>query len=362
MPNPYDITQVDIPGVYGAVQTAHMNRIQQMLGERQVQAADRQADRENQITQARLALFGQLSGNRGASSGAAGAATPAAPSPSPVDAVSASYGLAPTATPAITPVGLPGANPAGTPSLAGAAPPATPAPTAGPMRIDPNSPEARNLIMADPEHGEALIHGINAASDEQIAQAQQRLTRLAPLYIQAAHIPYGTDGSARRAFIQSVLPQLQQLGIDPQQAMSWDPTDQNLNAHISLGQTVSDATASVAPHPMVAPLGSHIIDTANVDPATGRPHVVYEDPNVPGPGGMTYARPPSMSTNAATPPQPGEVRQTSRGRMRFNGGDYRNPANYSPVGAGGAPPPNAAGTFRQDGGAFDFRANPTPGG
>lgn len=265
MPDPYGITQVDIPGVYGAVQTAHMNRIQQMLGERQVQAADRQANRENDITRARLAIFGQLAGRQGTSGGAAGTTAPASPSPSPADAVTASYGLAPAAAPSVTPAGLPGANPAG-----------TPAPAAGPMRIDPNSPEARNLIMADPEHGEALIHGINAASDEQVAQTQQRLTRLAPLYIQAAHIPYGTDGSARRAFIQSVLPQLQQLGIDPQQAMSWDPTDQNLNAHISLGQTVSDAAQSVAPHLMVAPMNSDVIDPSQIDPATGRPRVAYQ--------------------------------------------------------------------------------------
>lgn len=339
MPNPFGITQVDIPGIYGAVQTARANRLQQLLGERQLQAADRQAERDNAYNTALTRLFGSPSG-AGAGSGASGSPTPTPP-PNPV--VEAYGGTPPgPAQPAVTPPGLPGANPAG-----------TPAPQQ--IRIDPAAAQA--LIQADPARGMQTVQAIQAMNAHQLEQAHARLVALAPLYVAVAHIPYGTDGAQRRAYIQSILPQIQQMGIDPNEAAGFDPTDQNLNAHMALGQTMDQALTSARGHLMNVTQGGSVVDTDNIDPITGQARVVYESPTVAGPGGEVYTRPPAMSQRQPAPPQPGEVRQTSRGPMRFRGGDYRDPANYEPVqpsatpdldnwnAAGGAPQPNAAGTF-----------------
>lgn len=337
MPDPFNITQVDIPGIYGAVRQNQMGRIQQMLGERQIRAADLQANRDNAIQGILARAYSAPTPVPTAGSATTGAPAPAATAPAPTP-------QPPTAgaMPAVTPPGLPGANPAGT----------TPS-----LRVSPEI--AQQLLSAGPE-GAQMLHTINAAGDEQLTAMQHRLQALAPLYANASHIPYGADGSARRAYIRSVLPEIQQLGIPPEQAMGWDPTDQNLNAHMSFGQTTNDALESARGHPMALTQGGSIVDTDNIDPRTGQAHVLAESPAVSGPNGEPFARPQSMSRLPhQAPPQPGEVRQTSRGPMRFRGGDYRNPANYEPA-QGGAPQPQAAGTFpRQDGGAFDFNANPT---
>lgn len=333
MPDPFNITQVDIPGIYGAVRQNQMGRIQQMLGERQIRAADLQANRDNAIQGILARAYSAPAPvAASASTGGTAAATPTpAQTPAPPTA---------GAMPAVTPQGLPGADPAG---------------TAAPMRIPPQL--AQQLLAQGPD-GVAMLHTINTASDEQLTSMQHRLQALAPLYANASHIPYGTDGSARRAYIRSVLPEIQQMGIDPQQATSWDPTDQNLNAHMSFGQTTNDALESARGHPMALTQGGSIVDTDNIDPRTGQAHVLAESPVVSGPGGEPFARSQNMSQLPhQAPPQPGEVRQTTRGPMRFRGGDYRNPANYDPV-QGGAAQPNAPDTFRQDGGAFDFNANP----
>jgi hypothetical protein len=338
MPDPFNITQVDIPGIYGAVRQNQMSRIQQMLGERQIAAADRQAERENHYNTALTRLFTPPPA-AGASSGASGSASPTPP----VNPVVAAYGGVPPgpAQPAVTPPGLPGADPAGT-----AAP--------SQMRIDPAAAQA--LIQADPERGPAVLHAIRQMNADQLSQAHERLVALAPYYAAVAQIHEGPPYTQRRAYIQSILPQLQQMGLDPAQITGFDPSDQALNQHMLQGETMEQILVGMRPD--LHESNGQVIDYHALPAAAPGNPVVYTDPIL-NTGAGPFLRSSVLGNAGPQPPQAGEVRQTSRGPMRFRGGDYRNPANYEPV-QGGAPPPDAAGTFpRQDGGAFDFNAHPT---
>lgn len=71
MPNPFGITEVSLPAIYGAVNDNRMSRIQQMLGQRQLEALERQADRELQSDSiiARITGQGQSKPMGGAYSG-----------------------------------------------------------------------------------------------------------------------------------------------------------------------------------------------------------------------------------------------------------------------------------------------------
>jgi hypothetical protein len=221
-------------------------------------------------------------------------------------------------------------------------------------QLDPAA--VQQLIAADPVHGPALVQSLYQMTNEQLTAAQHRLQALAPLYLQAAQIPYGTDGSARRAYIQSITPELQQLGIDPAQATNWDPTDQALNQHMAFGQTYAEALERIRGHQVTMHPGDVIADTDRID-ASGQPRIVAQSPLVPGPLGAAYPRPQSMD---ATLPHPRTLEERN---ALPPGTTYIDPAGQPrvvPGGAqGGAAQPNAPGTFpRQDGGAFDFRANP----
>lgn len=328
MTSPFGITEVDIPGIYGAVQTARTNRIQQMLGQAQLQHAQWQAEQDNDFHKNVLNLFTP------ATPPASGASGTPAPQPAPHPIVAAYGGVPPgPAQPAVTPAGMSGADPAGTP--------------APPMRMDPAA--AQRLIASG--HGE-IVQQLNQMNAQQLEQAHARLASLAPIYASAAHIPYGTDGAQRRAYIQSILPQIQQMGIPPEEAAGFDPTDQNLNAHMSLGMTMDQAIASARGHPMNVAPGNVTIDTDQTDPATGQPRVIYQSPFVPGPNGEVYPRPQQMDAALPRPSTPAEAARLAPGTR------FLDPSGTVRTVPGG--PASAPGTFpRQDGDAFNFSVHPT---
>lgn len=288
MSGPYGIEQLDIPGIYGAVQNAHMGRIQQMLGERQIAAADRQAERDNQWSQTLAGLYG-----RAAPTGVNGQPAGAHPAV-------AAYGQQPPGPgqPAVTPPGVPGADPAGTP------PP--------PQQMQINQAAVADLYRQDPVRAAQTMQAVNQMNAAQLEQAHGRLQALAPIYASVAQIPYGTDGAARRAYIQSILPQIQQMGIDPNEAAGFDPTDQALNAHMSLGMTMDQVISSARGHPMVAPSDSSIVDPDHIDPVTGQPRVLYESPTVMD-HGVRYPRPQSMRQIPQRPLTDEEIRRLDQG-------------------------------------------------
>ncbi len=343
MPNPYGIEQVDIPGVYGAVQTARMGRIQQMLGERQIQAADRQAERDNGIR----AIYARYAAQGTPGSTPSSGSSPAPTSSSTPNPVVAAYGGLPgPAQPAVTPPGLPGANPAGSP----------PAPGYSRQQM------VGDVAVLDPEqaaHLQTLFSSMDESQHQAFARANNAIGTEAQFML--AHVPE----EQWAAELHNVAPRLIAQGVAQDQIQPFltgarPLTRMDLERFAAQAREIENIRKDNEPHPMVAPQGSTVIDTDSIDPVTNRPRILYESPVVNGPNGEPYARPQSMSQTQQVPPQPGEVRQTSRGPMRFRGGDYRNPANYDPV-QGGAAQPNAPGTFpRQDGGAFDFNQHPSP--
>lgn len=313
MPNPYGIESVDIPGVYGAVQNARMGRIQAMLGERQIAAADRQADRENQFNQTLAGLFA-----RPGATGQSGQPT--------TNPVVAAYGGQPPGpgAPAITPPGLPGANPT-----------APAAPSEQMPQIDPAV--AARLLTLDPARAGPLITQIRAMNDEQIHRmtaANDYLARFGERLLTS-----GLPESQWAQEIQARAPDLLAHGIRPEQIQQFQANRQNVEYVVNQAQDVDHLVAAARPDLMVTPQGATVIDRNLVgrrdqSGAATNP-VVYESPVVTGPNGEPYARPSGMSSlPSQVPPQPGEVRQTSRGPMRFRGGDYRDQNNYEPVQGG----------------------------
>ncbi len=345
MSDPFGITQVDIPGIYGAVQNARMGRIQQMLGERQIAAADRQAERDNRYNTALTNLF-RPTPAAGASTGASGTSG-ASPAPAPPNPVVAAYGGVPPGpgAAAVTPPGLPGANPAGTP--------ASPAPPP-PRQIDINSPEAQALIQADPQRGLETLHQISQMNADQIEQAHARLLALAPYYATVSQIHEGPPYTQRRAYIQSVAGELQARGMDPQAIANFVPSDENLNQHMMQGMTMEQLLASMRPD--LHSENGQIIDYNALPHATDANPVVYSDPIL-NTGAGPFLRSAVMGgAGAQNLPHANTPEEAHR---LGPGAHFIGPDNQVHIVPGG--PASAPGNFpRQDGGVFDFNAHPSP--
>lgn len=284
MPNPFGITEVDIPGALGAYeagQTARVNRLYRM---QQLQMAEREADRQQGIQQ----VMARFSGGAGGK-GAAGA-YPSPAQPNVGQQVASGINAA-----------------AGVPQ-----PPAAPAP-ARPQFRDA-IPELLALGM-EPAQVQALANLNDAQSASVVTHWQQ----LGPLYAAAARLPY----EQRRAYIASVAPELEQLGVSREQSAAFDPTDANLSSHIALGTTMAQAL-----EPRLMSVEGEVIDQRALPQATPGSPVVFRSQYISTPQGLAE-RPGGGSTQpASAPPQVGEVR---RG-YRFNGGDPANPQSWTPEG------------------------------
>lgn len=315
MSGPYGITQVDVPGALNMLEQARSNRIRQMMLQRQLDQDERTADRETGVRTA-LARFAGT-----ATPGKAGDTPPASPAaPTGMAGAYATPTAAPTATP---PASVPAVAP---PSAAGAG---------DRQRL------FSELLTLDPEAASRVMTAfstMDTAERTRVAAAEGAIARLGLHLI--ANVPNEADWPAE---IQRRASDLMAHGVTQEQITRFTPDRQSVMFRISQARDVEKLAEAVAPHPMVAPQGGSIVDTNTTDPTTGQPRVIYESPTVEV-GGVPYARPPSMSARN-TPPQPGEVRQTSRGPMRFRGGDYRDQNNYEPV-QGGAGQPEAPSTFR----------------
>jgi hypothetical protein len=82
MPNPFGITEVSLPAIYGAVNENRLSRLQQMMAQRQLEGLERQADREIQQDSLIARVTGQGQQGKpmgGAYSGASQAAATQAP-------------------------------------------------------------------------------------------------------------------------------------------------------------------------------------------------------------------------------------------------------------------------------------------
>lgn len=262
MTNPYGMAEVDIPGVLGAYEAGQTNRVRRMMLRQQMEAAERQAERDNAIRTTLARAFG--GGGDGKTGSAAGAYTP-----SVGDIVGSSMN-------------------AGSGGMIGAPAPAAPASTSpgGAAGFRQFIPE---LLAAGMEPSQ--VQALSQLDGAQASAAVERWQRVAPLLMAARE---KTSPEERRAYIQQVLPQVAQLGIPQQEieAILADPSDARLDAHLNLGTTMAQALEQSSPQLMAAPQGGAIV---GVDRRTGQPNVLYESPTIAGPNGEIYARPPAAS-------------------------------------------------------------------
>lgn len=267
MPNPFGITEVNLPQIYMAAQQAQEGRIRNMLLERQVQAADRQAERDNSI---RGVLARHLGGQGGGSQ-------PSAPQSQPRGVADVAQMFDTTGTAASM-----------------AQPPAQPAqPAQAPQQAAPrvNMREMFGQLIAagmDPSEARQTAQMVAGADPQQLQMLQQRSQALASVLLSARRLP---DMAQRRAFIQQAAPQLAEFGID---AAAIDPSDQFLDAQIALGTPIAQALEQSRPQLRNVGPGDVVIDVNN----PGGPPV-YESPFMRGPGGEVFAR--SQPVRVSTP-------------------------------------------------------------
>ena len=129
------------------------------------------------------------------------------------------------------------------------------------------------------------------------------------------------------------MPELARLGVSPQEAQNFDPTDANLSSHIALGTTMAQAL-----EPRLMNVEGEVIDQRALPQATPGNPVVFRSQYISTPQGLAERPGGGAAQAPSTPPQVGEVR---RG-YRFNGGDPANPQSWTPEGAAPATPSNAA--------------------
>jgi hypothetical protein len=84
MPNPFGITEVSLPQIYGAVEDRRMSRIQQMVAQRQLEVMERQADRDLQEQDTIARITGRTQGKpMGGAYQQSSSDQPATPAPAP---------------------------------------------------------------------------------------------------------------------------------------------------------------------------------------------------------------------------------------------------------------------------------------
>lgn len=272
--NPYGIEQVDLPGVYGAVHSARMGRLQQMMLNRQIEHADRQAERDNQFNSVLARVYG------GGQSGGKEGSTPSAPTRRP--SVNAPYMVSPD-TPLVSPTTTAPSGPIASPQM----------PTQGAPSLSPEL--TRQLIAIDPQRGAQIAAALRQADEATLARVTGATEEIARL---GQHLLDRVPEAEWAAEIQRRAPALMAHGVTQAQIdeVVRDPSRRNILYHIGEARDVEKLIEDAHPHLRNVSAGDVIIDEANPG---GEP--VYESPYVPGPNGTMYPRPPAMS---AHPPQP----------------------------------------------------------
>ena len=215
--------------------------------------------------------------------------------------------------------------------------PAAPAPQAPGL-----TPElASQLIAIDPQQGSQIVQAFRQMDTARMEQAE----RTNGLLARTGQYLLGIPEAERAAELQRITPQLIQQGIPQEQIAGFVPTTANIQLAIAQARDIEKLIEDARPRLMN--VDGQVIDqnrlTAPVRP--GSP-VMFESELIPTQNGV-YRRSDLTGGDggqAPVPPQVGEVRQTSRGPMRFRGGNVNDPNNYEPV--QGGPSREDSGTFR----------------
>lgn len=263
MANPYGITEIDLPGIYGAVSQLRGARMQQMLAQRQIDAAERAEERDNSIR----AVLARAAGN-----------TPPGQSGSP-------------STQAPAAGGQPQAPAAPAPSAPMAAPAAAPATQAQGL-----TPElAGQLIAIDPQQGAQIIQAFRQMDQSRMEQAE----RVNGLLARTGQYLLGIPEGARMAELQRITPQLIQQGIPQEQIANFQPSTANIQLAIAQARDIEKLIEDARPRLMN--VDGQVIDqnrlTTPVRP--GSP-VMFESELIPTQNGV-YRRSDLTGGNAPAP-------------------------------------------------------------
>lgn len=326
---PYGIEQVDVPGVLGAVQQMQGNRIRMMMQQKQLEMMERQANIQAGTMKALQAYAGTVGGGQGSDSSASGTSAPSSPPAMPSGAPTGS-GMPNAATAAMAPDPLaplptaapPTSAPAGVPPTANAAPSYMPSDN----ELAARKKVLTSLAVLNPEMGTQLADTFSKMDANQVAAVTQRHTRMAQIAAGILQLPQ----AQRQQAIQQAAPELQQLGLNPQQIAGFQPTDGNLRQLVAEGMDIERVAAFSRPDVQSIREGGAAV-SVNPD---GSSTVPYESPVIHGPNGEVFQRPQSLSGI----PHPITATSKSGQKVQFN----PQTKQWEPMGGQTAPP---SGTF-----------------
>lgn len=288
---PFGIEPVDIGGIIQGWRQDQSARIQQMLAQRQIDAADRQAERDNSIRTVLARAYG---------GGTPGAGASAAPSPA-----------------------------AATAPQAGAAQPAAAAP-----RPQGNRDEMfRDLLAIDPQTAFQYMRAFNEMDEAQF----NRVTRTNGALAREAYRLQSLPPDQRRAALRQAAPQLMQMGLSQEQLDGFDPTDENLGVIINQATDLDDLASRARPDWMN--IEGELLDRNAL--ARGEYPVRFRSQYMTGPAGI-YERPNAGLVRPDAAPQPAEPPPTRAGEIRngyrYRGGPLGDPNSWEPVQGGPSQP------------------------
>lgn len=230
MPNPYNITEVNVPGILSAYQDRQNQRLQQLLVQRKIAAEDRAIEKESALAKAygSIRLPGMSKGAEAKggdqASGVGGAYAP----PASTDTGDLSSGVSLAYAPKVTPEMQAMADEEY--GAAPAAPQAEQPPQLTPQDqtwLQANGDVVQQVMGLDPVAGLQLYKQFQTMDEtklKQVADAQEALVGVA---YSLRSLPY----AQRRAALAQAAPQLmrQHPGMSADIIQNFDPTDQNLD-------------------------------------------------------------------------------------------------------------------------------------
>lgn len=273
MPNPYGITEVNVPQLFQVAQQAQESRIRNMLLQRQMEQQEREAERQTGIQQVLARHF-------------AGS--------SQANPVSSSQGTQSPQTAQPTQV----------------APAAPAAPTAGRPPVDRRQLFA-DLAVYDVQEASRIAQAFSQMDEAEVRQAARRSEALARAAMRWQRIP---DEAQRAQAAQADFAELMQLGVTQEQLQALEFDNDALGDLVNGARDIERIIESSQPQLRNVGPGDVVIDVRN----PGGPPV-YESPYVEQ-GGMIYERPDALRT-LPQPRSPEEARRLPPGtRFRLPDG------------------------------------------
>lgn len=230
MPNPYNITEVNVPGILSAYQDRQNQRLQQLLIQRKIAAEDRAIEKEGALAKAygsiRLPGMSKGADAKGGdqASGVGGAYTPPASTGTGDLSGGVSLAYAPKVTPEMQAMADKEYGPAPTPQ-AEQPPQLTPQDQTW---LQANGDVVQQVMGLDPISGLQLYKQFQTMDETKLKQVSDAQEALVGVAYSQRNKPY----QERRAALMRMAPQLmrQHPGLSLEMLQQFDPSDENLDA------------------------------------------------------------------------------------------------------------------------------------